>query len=192
LTPYRDRVDAYNIQVLNSLPGETVCFQAQDILNGVRPIPCSQEHTFDTLQPLLLLKKGAQVVVTQNLSSSIKNGTLGVIDSITPDSVSLLYYRRSGGPRKVTIHRKIEYLHLGTSTISRHQFPLALAFGLTIHKCQGLTLRKVIIDMSLSFFQTGMAYVAFSRAPSLENITILGWDPNSFFVDEVSKLRYMD
>ena len=57
--------------------------------------------------------------------------------------------------------------------VSRTQFPLILAYGVTIHKCQGLSLNCAIVDLSEKVFADGMAYVALSRVRSLNGLSFL-------------------
>ena len=64
----------------------------------------------------------------------------------------------------------------GRDTIFRRQIPLAAAWALTIHKCQGMTLDRVIMNLK-NVFDDGMAYVALSRARCLEGTQLLGFDP---------------
>ena len=63
----------------------------------------------------------------------------------------------------------------GRDTIFRRQIPLAAAWALTIHKCQGMTLDRVIMNLK-NVFDDGMAYVALSRARCLEGTQLLGFD----------------
>ena len=76
----------------------------------------------------------------------------------------------------------------------RKQFPLILAFAVTIHKCQGLSLDCAIIDLSSDVFATGMAYVVLSRVRTLEGLHLVAFDPKSIKVsleciEEVNRLR---
>ncbi|KAL5497334.1 hypothetical protein EMCRGX_G013794 [Ephydatia muelleri] len=78
--------------------------------------------------------------------------------------------------------------------VYRKQFPLILAFAVTIHKCQGLSLDCAIVDLSSSVFATGMAYVAISRVRTLAGLHLLAFDPKSIkvsdeCVQEVNRLR---
>ena len=71
--------------------------------------------------------------------------------------------------------------------ISRIQFPLTLAWALTIHKVQGLTVNKIVVSMQHSY-NCGQAYVAFSRVRSLKELYLLDFDPTKIMVNtEVEK-----
>ena len=61
--------------------------------------------------------------------------------------------------------------------IHRKQYPLILAFAITIHKCQGLSLDTAIIDLSQEVFGDGMAYVALSRVHTLSGLHLITLDP---------------
>ena len=59
------------------------------------------------------------------------------------------------------------------------QFPLILAYAVTIHKCQGLSLDCAIVDLSEKVFSAGMAYVALSRVRTLSGLNLIAFDPAS-------------
>jgi len=83
-----------------------------------------------------------------------------------------------GGTVNVPIDREDFTLNSqGKEVAKRHQFPLRLAYAITIHKCQGMTLTKV--EMSLkNVFEHGQAYVALSRASSLKGLKVRDWNPS--------------
>ena len=70
--------------------------------------------------------------------------------------------------------------------IYRKQFPLILAYAVTIHKCQGLSLDCAIVDLSSKIFCAGMAYVALSRVRSLDGLHLTNFDPSSIIVSNAS------
>ena len=69
---------------------------------------------------------------------------------------------------------------------TRSQFPLTLAWAVTIHKCQGLTLPEIVIDMTPAKgkFQPGEAYVAFSRVKTIEKLHIMNYTQNQIHMSE--------
>ncbi len=67
---------------------------------------------------------------------------------------------------------------------TRRQFPLILAWAITIHKAQGLTLDSALIDLGISIFESGMAYVALSRVKSLDQLYLLDFDPSVLFCND--------
>ena len=69
---------------------------------------------------------------------------------------------------------------------TRSQFPLTLAWAVTIHKCQGLTLPEIVIDMTLAKdrFKPGEAYVAFNRVITLDKLHIINYTRNQIHVSE--------
>ena len=78
--------------------------------------------------------------------------------------------------------------------VYRTQFPLILAYAVTIHKCQGLSLDCAIVDLSDKVFADGMAYVALSRVKSLEELHLIAFAPQSIRVNvkclkEINRLR---
>jgi len=78
--------------------------------------------------------------------------------------------------------------------VYRKRFPLILAYAVTIHKCQGLSLDCAFIDLSDQVFSAGMAYVALSRVRSLSRVHLAAFDPKSIMISvaclkEVNRLR---
>ena len=63
--------------------------------------------------------------------------------------------------------------------VSRTQFPLSLAWALTIHKSQGLSLNAILVDLGETIFEGGQAYVALSRARTFDGVYLSNFSPNS-------------
>lgn len=174
LSTRRDTVDWINAQELDKLPDEAVTFNGN--ITGEFPessLPTSME---------LSLKVGAQIMFIKNDSGKQwVNGTIGVIIGIDEDG-GLLYIHTEDGEslqvqremwENIRYHfneqeQKIEEELIGTFV----QFPIKLAWAITVHKSQGLTFKNVVIDFSGGVFAGGQAYVALSRCTKLEGITL--------------------
>lgn len=73
---------------------------------------------------------------------------------------------------------------------SRTQLPIQNAFALTIHKTQGLSLRRICLALDSTIFSVGQAYTALSRASKLEDVSITDFDIAAVKVDEEARLEY--
>ncbi|SHN30518.1 ATP-dependent RecD-like DNA helicase [Mucilaginibacter sp. OK098] len=129
--------------------------------------------------PNLVLKEGAQVIMLKN--DSLKrwvNGSIGIVESLSDNSVTVklndISYTIDRAEWEViayqynTRSKKIEAVVTG----SFKQYPLKPAWAITIHKSQGQTYDKVIIDLGTGAFAHGQTYVALSRCTSLEGIVL--------------------
>jgi GTPase SAR1 family protein len=176
LTTHNRNADEVNQKRLEKLKSKTYIFHAD--INGNFP-----EYMYPTHEELIL-KTGAQVMFVKNDPSPDKkfyNGKIGVIEGIYPEDESIrircaednstIYVGQlTWENTKYTIHpetKEIEEEIIG----GFDQYPLKLAWAITIHKSQGLTFEKAIIDAQDSFAH-GQVYVALSRCRSLEGIVL--------------------
>ncbi|MCS7179885.1 MAG: AAA family ATPase [bacterium] len=128
----------------------------------------------------LNLKKDAQIMLVNNdFQKRWINGTLGKIVEIFPEENIILVKSFDGREFEVEPHtwENFEYYiekdELKTRTIGKFtQFPIILAWAVTIHKSQGKTFEKVIIDVGKGTFAPGQIYVALSRCRTLEGIIL--------------------
>lgn len=149
--------------------------------------------TLDSQLPVphkLVLKIGAQVMLLKNinLSSGLVNGARGVVVRYT-DGFPVVKFKN-----KLEYTAKPEKWIIKTpmgGSLQRKQVPLKLAWAFSIHKSQGLTLD--CLEMSLSkVFEAGQAYVALSRAQSLDSLRILDFDAKQVFADPQVLQFYRD
>lgn len=115
----------------------------------------------------LILKKGAYVMCISNLDLNlgIANGSTGTVVDFTKEKLPVVQFDK----HKVVIGKK-EWKSENIPGISIFQLPLILAWGITIHKAQGLTLDKAIVDVGKDLFEAGQMYVALSRLKNLEGL----------------------
>jgi PIF1-like helicase/Helix-turn-helix domain/HRDC domain/Helicase len=140
--------------------------------------------------PSLLLKVGAQVMFLKNdpVEKRYFNGKIGVVTKLEKekiavecDGVEINVTQDTWENSKYNLNRadgKLEQQVVGAFT----QFPLRLAWAITIHKSQGLTFDKVMIDAA-SAFSSGQVYVALSRCTSLGGIVLLNKIPQAAIKD---------
>uniref|UniRef100_A0A2K5I2T7 ATP-dependent DNA helicase n=1 Tax=Colobus angolensis palliatus TaxID=336983 RepID=A0A2K5I2T7_COLAP len=127
---------------------------------------------------LLQLKLGAQVMLVKNLSVSrgLVNGARGVVVGFEAEGRGLPQVRFLCGVIEVIRADRWTVQATRNQLLSRQQLPLQLAWAMSIHKSQGMTLDCVEISLG-RVFASGQAYVALSRARSLQGLRVLDFDP---------------
>ncbi|XP_064341535.1 ATP-dependent DNA helicase PIF1 isoform X3 [Camelus dromedarius] len=174
LCTHQDDVALTNEKRLQELPGEIHSFEAMDS-------DPEQARTLDAQCPvsqLLQLKLGAQVMLVKNLAVSrgLVNGARGVVVGFEAEGRGLPQVRFLCGVTEVIRADRWTVQATGGQLLSRQQLPLQLAWAISIHKSQGMSLDCVEISLS-RVFASGQAYVALSRARSLQGLRVLDFDP---------------
>lgn len=174
LTTHNPLVNQINQQRLDQLDGQPHLFAAQ--ITGDFP-----KEAYPTLEQLVL-KPGALVMFIRNDSSGKKqyyNGRTARIASITGEQINLIFLddQTSFQPARETWENNSYALSEGGQQLSQQtagtfsQFPLRLAWAITIHKSQGLTFDKAVVDVGAAFAH-GQTYVALSRCRNLQGLVL--------------------
>ena len=177
LTSHNNQADQINHRELHKL--STPSFTYDAIIEGDFP-----ENMYPA-EGALVLKEGAQVMFLKNdILKRYFNGKIGIVKSLDDeeivvecDGIEIYVAQETWENSRYTLNRsdgKLEQETLGTFT----QFPLRLAWAITIHKSQGLTFEKVMIDAGAAF-SSGQVYVALSRCTSLDGIVLLSKIPSA-------------
>lgn len=172
LSAYRATVDAINEKKLQELPEPSYTYTGQ--IEGKfnkNNFPAPMELT---------LKIGARVMFVKNDSNHLwVNGTLGTVETLSEEDIEVVL----DNGLLVNVDRErwdaIEYEYDNETGVldkvvvgSYSQYPLTLAWAITIHKSQGMTFDKVTIDLERGIFAAGQLYVALSRVTSLKGMAL--------------------
>ena len=170
LTPYNIAAQEINERHLAGLDGDAHTYRAA--------ITGQFKKKSAPVEDELILKVGAQVMFARNdTNKRWVNGTLATVAELATDSIVVRL--ESGSVCKVERVNWEEYKYTynsETKTMEKEmtgiftQFPLKLAWAITIHKSQGMTFERMILDLKREIFATGQLYVALSRVRSLDGL----------------------
>jgi len=172
-------VDAINGRELQKLPGKERVFHR----SSSGPMALVEMLHRSCLAPeSLALKKGAFVMfVRNNLEQGFVNGTLGIVEKFDDDGFPVVEIKT--GCRIKVFPEKWRIEEDDEVKAEIRQLPLRLAWAITVHKSQGMTIDACEIDLRKSF-EPGMGYVALSRTSSLEGIRLVGFNDIALRVNE--------
>ncbi|MCF8459823.1 MAG: helix-turn-helix domain-containing protein [Flavobacteriales bacterium] len=186
LTTHNYKADNLNRMALDKLEGETFYFQA-DVKNDF------PDHIFPVAESLEL-KKGARVMFVKNDAEgdAYYNGKLATVSSINEEEIEVLMdgasepyvlKQEKWENKKYTVDETVK--DLKEEVIGQFfQYPIKLAWAITVHKSQGLTFEKAVVDVGQAF-APGQVYVALSRLTSLDGLVLrTKIDPSVVSTDE--------
>lgn len=194
LTTHNHLADSINQKALEKIENPIHYFNA--IIDGTFP-----ENSYPT-EAELILKEGTQIMFIRNDSSGERryfNGKIGIIEKIEDFDIYIRFENQKDllklehevwkNIRYIVDNEtgKIEEEELGSFS----QFPIRLAWAITIHKSQGLTFDKVIIDAGKSF-ASGQVYVALSRCRTLEGIILKSLIQNSNIIQDIKIKEFQE
>lgn len=192
LTTHNNQADEINKRELAALNTPAQTFRAK--VRGDFP-----ESSYPT-EETLTLKTGAQVMFIKNDSSCNKEYYNGMIGEVVDFDDDIIRVRPSGGDDTIDVGhetwenvrytineqtKELEEETVGTFT----QYPLKTAWAITVHKSQGLTFPKAIIDVHQSFAH-GQTYVALSRCKTLEGMVLSAPIPQSAIISDTQITRF--
>ncbi len=178
LFSHRGDVENYNLSKLNQIEGPTHSFKT--VYTGKeKDIESFRKHS--PIGDELHLKKDALVMLRQNdHEGRWVNGSLGRIESISPKALRINLL--------TGYHVEIEMADFtmldaeGIPVVTATNFPVSLAWAMTIHKAQGTSLDRMLVDLR-KVWEPGQAYVALSRARDPKGLFIEGWSERLIFAD---------
>ena len=205
LFPTTSAVSEYNVTKLHSNDQPVAVIKA--VHSGAGAIKASADDA-GGLEPVVCLAHGARVMLTTNLwvQVGLVNGAMGTVVAICyddagespprlPVAVTVQFDSFSGptlsdGSVPITPLRRT---WLSTDkTCSRLQLPLKLAWAVTIHKCQGMTLNKAVVDLGKKEFSAGLTFVACSRVRQLKDLLFVTPFPFQRVANLASSYRHSE
>ena len=196
-----DEANRYNLAKFNMIDEPVKIFTAKDgVYRGAKPVYENFTENENYVLEIfgkncradkeLPLKIGAKVMLLINLdfNRGLINGSCGKIIEFNENTISIKF--DNGVTAPIPKHT-FEYYYHDKIAAERTQFPLKLAYGITIHKSQGMTLDKLVVDCS-RIFERGQAYVAMSRVKTLDGLYIKSFSKEKVMVDSKVADFYSD
>lgn len=161
-------VAVHNREALQKLPGPEFVFEAEQT-NEIRRMNWPGSH-------VLYLRRGCPVMLVWNLNDELKNGSKGAYLEYVRDKLKVRFPGIGSVDSKSS--RGSKGTSKGTLSVVSYQFPLVLAYAVTCHKSQGLTLPAAVVHCSNEFVP-GLTYVALSRVKDPNHLQILNFKSHS-------------
>ena len=175
-------VDRVNQDQLKKLEGRTKTFDSK--MKGNLKLGETISKSI-MAPPVLQLKKGAKVMfVKNNYEKGYLNGSMGEVVRFDKEGIPLVRLTNGLDLKAEPEEWRVED-ETGKLLVSYTQVPLRLAWAITVHKSQGMTLDSAVMDLGKTF-ERGQGYVALSRVKSLEGLKLLGLNDTALQVDALA------
>ena len=196
----RKEVDEINGECLQRIDGELKCYTALDSDNNGKPLREADQQRLRRINTRLpdglSLKEGCRVVLRRNLdiSQGWVNGTMCEVLTLMPNSILVSKLGSPNARYPVTRTKQKIEIKGASYSITRSQFPLQLAYAVTVHRVQGLTVEKAIVTLNNNFFESGQAYVALSRVRKLDDLVLWNFSRSAIMLSPYYKqlLKWCD
>ena len=169
----------YNKSNFTKIDAQEKPFHATDLFYGKTQFDIDK---YCSVEKKIELKNGARVMLLINLDfdKCLINGSCGNVLEMGEDYVLVKF---DNGERYEVRKHDFEFYRNEKLIAKRTQIPLKLAYGITIHKSQGMSLDKLVVD-GKKVFANGQVYVALSRIKTLNGLYLVNFDPKTIKVDE--------
>ena len=185
----RDECDKVNDLCIHRIDGRESLYEALDTDHHGHPLREADKQTVlkyrERLPDKLVLKVGARVVLRRNINidGGWVNGTLAVVTSLHPSCIVIAKLANPAHKHPVPRFRQRIEIRGASYSILRQQFPLQLAYGVTVHRVQGCTVQKAVVCLGETFFASGQAYVALSRVRTLSDLVLWEFHPFAIYLE---------
>ena len=183
-----EECDEFNKKKLNELPGKAITYTAK--ITGKKKAYNKEALKRECIaKESLTLTVGAKVIIIFNdPNNRFVNGTKATVSKLEEHRI---FVKIEGNPKQIPLRRhtwtKVNYY--GKKLASFSQIPVIPAYGLTIHKSQGMTLDSIVIDCK-NIFTYGQLYVGMSRVIAAENMTLINFDASKAITSQAVKNYY--
>lgn len=176
LYPTKAKAEKVNIEELNRIKAIEYTYLAEVVKNKCKDQTLNLENDFIFTERLKLKLGSLVMFISNDFTKRWANGTLGIVSFISEEEIKVTVdgyewnIRRELFKKMEAVYKngRIEYEPI----LVVSQFPIILAYALTIHKSQGNTYQQIVCDVTDSF-ATGQVYVALSRCSSLDGLHLI-------------------
>jgi len=208
LLPTREHCSFLNNGILSLLPSDNISLESIDsvdckqstktkVIKKLSKLDDDSSRTAG-LQKYLNVNLNCKIILQRNIdvSNGLVNGAIGTFKNIIngidgkPQQIQVIFNEKMHNLERVTGKFELFY----GAFVFRKQFPITVAYGITIHKSQGMSLENCIVDVGNSIFSCGQTYVALSRVNSLKGLHLISFDPSNIkaqiaAIKEYNRLR---